>query len=363
MNYAYHFDATQFAAILAEEAQALGVHRIIATIRHVAVADSGEIARLQTDEAGDLTADLYIDCTGFRAALIGQALGAPFRGVADQLFNDRAVAIQIPYPRPDAPIASCTLSTAQEAGWIWDIGLHQRRGTGYVYSSRHTNADRAESVLRAYLGPASEKLPARHLRFNVGCRHTQWVGNCVAVGLAAGFVEPLESSGIGLVESAAYLIAHLLPGDGNMRPTAALFNQMMLERFDRVFDFIKLHYTLTKRRDTDFWRDNADPATNFTTLADKLEMWRCRPPHRLDFVTDYELYLPASWQFVLYGMEFETVLPGSTALPDYLIAQREFAAIRDVSARALRDLPDHRAMLNRIYAKAEPARRQEAVPF
>jgi tryptophan halogenase len=349
MNYAYHFDATQFAAVLAEEAQRLGVRRIAATIQTVDVDAQGNIAGLVTQEAGRLEAGLYIDCTGFRAALIGKALGAPFRSAAGQLFNDRAVALQVPYPSAATPIASCTISTAQEAGWIWDIGLQQRRGIGYVYSSRHTDADRAETLLRAHIGSGADGLIARHLRFDVGYRPLQWVGNCVAVGLAAGFVEPLEASGIGLAETAAYLIAHLFPAGGEMRATAAIFNQMMTERFTRVIDFIKMHYVLTRRRDTAFWRDNADPASMSPALVDKLAMWRNRPPHRLDFVTDYEMYLPASWQFVLYGMEFETTLPATMPLPDTAAAQHEFAMIQQVSGRALRDLPDHRALLDQIY--------------
>jgi tryptophan 7-halogenase len=353
MNYAYHFDAAEFALVLAEEAQRMGVRRIAATIQHVQVGEDGNIAAVVTEQAGPLSADLYIDCTGFRAALIGKALGAPFHSAAGQLFNDRAVAVQIPYPSPTTPIASCTISTAQEAGWIWDIGLHRRRGVGYVYSSRHTDLERAESVLRSYLGPASEGLPVRQLRFDVGYRERQWVGNCVAVGLAAGFVEPLESSGIGLVESAAYLIAHLFPADGQMRATAGLFNHMMTERFARVIDFIKMHYVLTQRRDTDFWRENADMDRISTTLADKLEMWRSRPPHRLDFVTDYEMYLPASWQFVLYGMEFQTTLPPTAHLPDLAAARREFATLRHLSDHALKDLPDHRALLDQMHRRAE----------
>ena len=353
MNYAYHFDAAEFAGVLAARAQQLGVQRIAATIRHVQVGDDGNLAGLETAEAGTLSADLYVDCTGFRAALIGKALGAPYHSAAGQLFNDRAVAVQIPYPAADTPIASTTISTAQEAGWIWDIGLHQRRGVGYVYSSRHTDLDRAEAVLRRYLGPSSEGLPIRQLRFDVGYREQQWVGNCVAVGLAAGFVEPLESSGIGLVESAAYLIAHLFPAGGEMRATANTFNHMMTERFARVIDFIKMHYVLTQRRDTEFWRENADIGRISATLADKLAMWRTRPPHRLDFITDYELYLPASWQFVLYGMEFATSLRETAQFPDMAAARQEFANLRLVTTAALRDLPDHRALLDQMYRRAD----------
>jgi tryptophan halogenase len=275
-------------------------------------------------------------------------VGSPFRSVADQLFVDRAVALQVPYARPDVKLASCTISTAQEAGWTWDIGLRQRRGLGYVYSSRHSDADRAEQVLRAHIGPTAEGLTARHLRFEVGYRPVQWIGNCVAVGLSGGFLEPLESSGIGLIETACYLIAHLFPGDGVMPPVARTFNELMAARYARVVDFLKLHYALTQRRDTAFWIENADPATRSDALTDKLALWRSRPPHRLDFIADLEMYATASWQYVLYGMQYPTRLDDPARWPDMAAARREFATLRQVGARAVLDLPDHRALLDQI---------------
>ncbi len=163
LNYAYHFDAGRFARLLAEHGRALGVHHVLGTVERVALDDDGAIASVHTREQGALCADLYVDCTGFRAALIGEALGSPFRKVDDVLFVDRALAMQVPYADPSAPIASYTISTAHEAGWTWDIGLHERRGIGYAYSSRHTSAARAEEVLRAYIGPASEGLASVEL--------------------------------------------------------------------------------------------------------------------------------------------------------------------------------------------------------
>ncbi|HEX4598145.1 MAG TPA: tryptophan halogenase family protein [Burkholderiaceae bacterium] len=356
LNYAYHFDAARFAALLCEHAKSLGVGHVLANVERVELDGSGAIASVVTRERGALTADLYVDCSGFRAALIGAALGSPFRNINDILFVDRAVAMQVPYQRPDAPIASYTISTAQEAGWTWDIGLHRRRGIGYVYSSRYTDDARAEAVLRSYIGPACEGLNPRLLKLNVGYRATQWVKNCVAVGLSAGFLEPLESSGIGLIETAAYLIAYLFPFNGDFAPAARLFNELMRSRFERIVDFVKMHYCLTQRTDTAFWADNADPRSVPDTLKEKLAMWRCRPPHRLDFVTDLEMYLPSSWQFVLYGMEFHTDLdPARACYPRFEEARHEFHMIRQVSERAVADLPTHRALVEQVYARAPAA--------
>jgi tryptophan halogenase len=353
MNYAYHFDAGKFATLLATHAKSLGVAHVVATVERVELAAPDTIGAIHTRERGALRADLYVDCTGFRAALIGQALGARTKPLADVLFVDRALAIQVPYAAPDAPIPSYTISTAHEAGWTWDIGLRQRRGVGYVYSSRHTDDARAHDVLRAYVGPQAEGLPVRALKLEVGYRETQWIGNCVAVGLSAGFLEPLESSGIGLIEAAAYLIGFLLPADGDLAPAARRFNAQMRARFERVVDFLKLHYALTRRTDGAFWRDNADPRSWTPTLADLLASWRARPPHRLDFVVDLEMYPPSSWQYVLYGMGYRTDLSAlRAAWPRMDEARREFATIAQVAERALADLPPHRALVEALVARA-----------
>ena len=353
MNYAYHFDAMRLAAVLSKAAQALGVQHKRAKVEGVELDENGAIARVRTAELGALDADLYIDCTGFRALLIGEALGSKLKPLSDVLLVDRALAVQVPYAQPDAPIASYTISTAHEAGWTWDIGLQERRGIGYVYSSRHTSDERAEAVLRAHVGAAAETLPVRPLKLPVGYRELQWKHNCVAVGLSSGFIEPLEASGIGLIEMAAYLIGFLFPFDGHTAPVAAQFNRMMKQRYERIVDFVKMHYCLTQRRDSAFWTDNTDPATIPATLQERLSQWRCRAPHRLDFVADVEMYPPSSWQYVLYGMEFQTELGlARAALTRSADARQEFAMLQQVSERALADLPDHRAYVTKLSARA-----------
>ncbi len=352
MNYAYHFDAGRFAALLATHAKSLGVAHTAATVDRVELDAQGAIAAVVTREAGMLSADLYIDCTGFRAALIEGALGSPLRAMNDVLFADRALALQVPYARSDAPIASYTIATAQEAGWTWDIGLQERRGVGYVYSSQHTDDARAEEVLRQHIGPASETLSPRLLKLKVGYRETQWVKNCVSVGLSGGFIEPLESSGVGLIETAAYLIGYLFPFNGDTAPVAKVFNDMMRQRYQRIFDFVKMHYCLTQRTDTPFWIANADPRSVPESLRERLAMWRCRPPHRMDFITDVEMYPPSSWQYVLYGMEYATEMTASrAAYPRIEDARQEFAMIRQVSHQALADLPTHRTLVEHMLAR------------
>ncbi|SKB25296.1 tryptophan halogenase family protein [Luteibacter sp. 22Crub2.1] len=357
MNHAFHFDAACFARVLAEHGQeTLGVVRHTATVERAELDEHGAIARVVTKEEGELTADLYVDCTGLRGMLIGGAMQSPFRSRADVLFADRAVAMQVPYDAPDTPIPSYTISTAQEAGWIWDIGLQKRRGVGYVYSSRHTDDERAEAVFRKYLGEAGKGGRAMQIKFETGYRPEHWRKNCVAVGLAGGFVEPLESTGIALIELATYLLTHLLPGDtDDMESAARHYNEMMVARYDRIIDFIKMHYCLSQRRDSAFWLENADPSSIPQTLREKLEKWKTRPPHRLDFVSDLEMFMTSSWQYILYGMEFRTDLePMRSAYPDVEVARREFGMIQQAAVRALDDLPDHRGLVEQLCAEHRP---------
>jgi len=356
MNYAYHFDAARFAGLLADQARSLGVQHLRDHVEHVAVGADGEIASIQTRGHGALEADLYVDCTGFRALLIGAALDSPFHSVADTLFCDTALAFQVPYSRADAPIASATIASAREAGWIWEIGLQDRRGLGYVYSSRHTSDARAEDVLRAYAGAAAQDLVPRKIPMRMGYREQQWIGNCIAVGLSGGFVEPLEASGIGLVETAVQMLAALFPHNGDMAPVARHFNAFMRARYAGIVDFLKLHYCLSQRSDSTFWRENTDPASWTPGLRDKLAMWRCRPPQRLDFLTDVEMYPPSSWQFVLYGMGFPKRMPPSPGLNAFAEpARTEFRTIAQVARRAVQDLPDHRHLVEAICAREKAA--------
>jgi tryptophan halogenase len=279
-NYAYHLDAGKFAPFLQRHCcDKLGVRHVLADVRSVAMTDDGDIRGVVTEQHGEIQGDLFVDCTGFRALLLGDALGVPFRDCGDVLFCDTALAIQVPYETETSPIASHTISTAQSAGWIWDIGLPTRRGTGHVYSSRHISDEDAERELRAYIGPAGRDLPARKIPIRSGHRETFWKRNCVAVGLAAGFLEPLEASAIVLIELSAKLIAEQMPACREvMDIVAARFNATTHYRWGRIIDFLKLHYVLSQRSDTAFWRENRARDTIPDRLDDLRMLWRDQPP-------------------------------------------------------------------------------------
>lgn len=242
-------------------------------------AENGDITSVNTAQAGTIAGDLFIDCTGFQSLLLGQHLQVPFIDCSDVLFIDTALAVQVPYESEDAPIASHTISTAQDAGWIWDIGLLQRRGIGHVYSSRHTSEEQATERLQNYVGSAFKNVSLRKIPIHSGHRQIFWKNNCVAVGLSAGFLEPLEASALVLVELSASMIAEQLPACREvMDITAKRFNDTFLYRWARIIDFLKLHYILSKRTDNAFWIDNRDPATIPHSLQELMQLWRYQPP-------------------------------------------------------------------------------------
>jgi tryptophan halogenase len=351
-NYAYHLDAGKFAPFLAKHCtDKLGVRHVLADVVSVQQADSGDIQSVLTPQAGEISGDLFIDCSGFSALLIGKTLGVGFRSCSDILFCDTALAVQVPFDRPDAPLASQTISTAQEAGWIWDIGLPTRRGVGYVYSSRHTSEEVARETLLRYIGERHRELPVRKIPIRSGHRETFWKNNCIAVGLAAGFLEPLESSAIVLAELSAKYIAEQLPACREvMDLVAKRFNEVTHYRWGRIIDFLKLHYVLTQRTDSAFWRDNVDPAGIPERLKELLTLWKYQSPWFFDeFDRLEEVFPAASYQYVLYGMGFRTeVAPvdarDTAALASRLVTQNE-RMIGEMRTR----LPQHRELLNKIF--------------
>ncbi len=351
-NYAYHLNAGKFAEFLKRHCvEKLGVKLILDDVTAVNAAQNGDIASLATAASGNVGGDLFIDCTGFASLLLGKHLGVPFIDKNDVLFIDNALAVQVPYEHEDSPIACHTISTGQAAGWIWDIGLQHRRGVGYVYSSQHTSPEQAEQTLRDYVGPAMETLNPRKIPIRTGHRQLFWKNNCVAVGLSAGFLEPLEASAIVLVELSAEMIAEQLPAcRAVMEVTAKRFNETFLYRWQRIIDFLKLHYLLSQRTDSDFWEDNRNPQSIPESLRELISLWRYRPPGNHDFTSNNEVFPAASYQYVLYGMGFKT----DTRFLAHTLVEREQAEEqfkRNTRAiqQALATLPKHRDLLRKVH--------------
>lgn len=257
VSYSYHLDATRFGEFLKERiALPAGVAHVVDEVTEVVVGEDGFVDCVRSAGHGELRADLYVDCTGFRSLLLGQALGGEFIDYTDKLPNDRAIAVRMPYRDKEAELHPYTSATALEAGWVWNIPLWSRVGTGYVYSSAHKNRDQAEAELRRHLGEARVKdLDFHHIDMRIGRRRHPWHNNVVAVGLASGFIEPLESTGIELIQVGAdFLCYYLESRDDNSAVTRVLYNKKMQIVYDEIADYIQLHFILSEREDTAYWR-------------------------------------------------------------------------------------------------------------
>jgi len=351
-NYAYHLDAGKFAPFLQKHCtEKLGVRHVLADVKSVTQTEQGDIKCVVTEQAGEIAGDLFIDCTGFSALLLGKTLGVGFKSCSDILFCDTALAVQVPFHAPDAPMASHTISTAQKNGWIWDIGLPTRRGIGYVYSSRHSSEEAAQEELAAYVGPQIKNLSVRKIPIRSGHREIFWKNNCVAVGLAAGFLEPLEASAIVLIELSAKLIAEQMPANREvMDLVAARFNEVTAYRWGRIIDFLKLHYVLTQRTDSQFWIDNVDPVGTPERLTNLLKLWKYQSPWFTDeFDRIEEVFPQASYQYVLYGMGFRTEVPPMATDATQVLASRYVNENQNVTRQLRSQLPKNRDLIRKIH--------------
>jgi glycine/D-amino acid oxidase-like deaminating enzyme len=360
-NYAYHLDAGKFGDFLKKHCvDKLGVSHVLDHVEGVVPAENGDIDALETSAHGKLEGDLFIDCTGFASLLIGKHYDVPFVSRKEILFNDSALALQVPYEEDDSPIASQTTATAQTAGWIWDIGLPTRRGIGHVYSSSHTSDEAAESELRAYVAATSGTLESdvgpRKITFNPGHRDTFWHRNCVAVGISAGFIEPLEASALALIELSAAMIRDEMPANRDvMDIVAGRFNETFRYRWDRIMDFLKLHYVLSQRTDSDYWKDNRRPDSIPERLAELLQLWKYQPPSRRDVNQIEEIFPSASYQYVLYGMGFRPEDSGATRRSaDAAVADRLFSESAGLAGKMLAGLPTTRELINHINRRGLP---------
>lgn len=348
LHYAYHLDAAKFSKLLSEHAKnKFFVNYVSANVDDVSFDSEGNIATLKTDRQGELEFDFYVDCSGFSAFLIGKKLGVAFIDKKDQLFIDRAIVAQVPTAF-DAPIPPYTIATAHQAGWIWDIALTQRRGTGFVYSSAHMDKNEAEKKFDIYLGGALADVNYREIPMNVGYREKFWHKNCVAVGLAQGFVEPLEATAMLVADLSAKALAADFPNTKNeMAGLSIRFNDRLKCTWDGVVDFIQLHYYLSDRNDSEFWVETKNEAILSKPLRESLIAWGSKSPVEEEFFSGSGVFNVENFLYVLYGMNFKSdVLRISS---EYVkSSERSIAVMHKNAEKIISSLPSHRDLLDKI---------------
>ena len=341
-DYAYHFDATKYAAFLRRYSEARGVHRHEGRVVDVAQdPESGHILSVATDDGRTLVGDLFIDCTGFTGLLIEGALAAGYENWSRWLPCDRAVAVAC---EPSGPTRSHTVSTAHRAGWQWRIPLRHRTGNGHVYCSAFESAEGATDTLLANLDGAPTADP-RHLRFTTGMRRKFWSGNCVAVGLSAGFMEPLESTSLHLIQYAVMRLVAMLPDRGMSPLLADEYNALTCAEYERIRDFLVLHYHATERDDSPFW-DHCRTMDIPDSLRRKIAVFR---RHGLIVSDERELFHNPSWLAVYAG---QGILPDRAPVPSELrsdIPVRErMSQIRSAITDAAGAMPTHDQYLEQL---------------
>ncbi len=345
-NYAYHFDAGLYAGFLRTLALKRGVRRTEGRIVEVVRRADGGVAGLKLADGRELAGELFIDCSGFAALLLGRTLDEPFVDFSHWLPVDRAWAV--PSESSGSELTPYTRATALEAGWAWRIPLRNRIGNGHVFASRYIDEERARAqLLRQLDGPALAE--PRLLRFTTGHRQRSWVHNVVGLGLASGFLEPLESTSIYLIQSGlGHLIPQLQRGTAMPKAEVGNYNAIMARQFERIRDFIILHYCLTARRDGELWRTMASmelPAT----LAFKLHAWRqAGVLHQYQ----WEGFDAHSWLAIHAGMGHwpERADPELAHMPreEALQALRQR---REAIAAVVAAMPPHDAYLRRMLAR------------
>nr|WP_202131590.1 tryptophan halogenase family protein [Aurantiacibacter rhizosphaerae] len=320
-SYGYHFDAFKLGAFLREWAVARGVRHLPLKVEEVVLGDDGDVAALQCEDGQRIEGDFFVDCSGFRAMIAQGALGGEFLSFADNLFNDRAVVVpteRIANYRPQ------TESVAMKAGWRWQIPLTTRTGNGYVYSSSHISDDDAAAELIEAVGLKGGDAEPRILQMKVGRMAESWRGNCLAAGLAQGFIEPLEATALHIVIATALEFAETYENAGFTAEGRDTFNRSIAARYESIRDYIVAHYRMNQRNDKGYWRQNASNQALSDGLKSLMTAWFTHKDiaeaNRQAYAQP--AYSAASWHclFAGYGTFPPTAkmqpLPAGVAAPD-----------------------------------------------
>jgi len=340
LNYAYHLDAGRYARFLRRFSEHFGVERIEAKIASVEQAANGDIAALVLDSGKRIDGDLFIDCTGFRSLLLGQTLGVAYQDWSHWLFNDSAIAVQTESMGPALPM---TRSIAHDWGWQWRIPLQNRVGNGIVYASRFVDDDTAKATLLGNIEGKALTEP-RVIRFKPGQREKTWSHNCVAIGLSSGFLEPIESTSIHLIQRSIVRLLQNFPSQGIRQTDVEEFNRQTWSEIEFIRDFIILHYKVTERRDSPYWKQAAEMAVP-PQLQHRIDMFQ---QTGRSFRVLNELFAENSWIQVMLG---QGIMPDQYHPSADLMGDEELSGflegIRTHVDRTVAQLPAHQEYVER----------------
>ena len=341
--HGYHFDAMLLGRFLHKKALERGVRYKPCHVTHATLGADGAIASVHTKEGETIPADLFVDCSGFAGLLIDKALQTPFVSFANNLFNDAAVAI--PTPLGEA-LPSETVSTALKHGWAWKIPLTSRFGNGYVYSTQFCSPDGAETELRERLGLLDSDVQARHLKMRIGRVTRHWNRNCLAVGLAQGFIEPLEATALLFIQKTAASFVEFLEKGDLGEEAHDRFNALVNVHFEGTRDYIVTHYKTNTREDTEYWRANAANLNLSDDLKKLYSLWMAGKSivpgvRRQEIGKGYPVF---SWYSIMAGMG---IFPDASDLrtPTSKEGRYSMAEIDDLLGRSSGNYPDHREAL------------------
>ncbi len=307
VDYAYHFNAAKFSELLAKNAcDRFGVKHIFETVNRVEKNNDGSIKSLVYNSGTEQAFDFYVDCSGFASLLIDKTLKVPFVDKSAQIMTD-TVLVYRQALSDNEELSPYTLSTAHQSGWVWEIPLTSRKGFGFVYSSQFMSEDKAVEKFSRYVGKNLQGEDVRKVPMKIGYRGSFWQSNCAALGLAQGFVEPLEATSILVTDFSAQLLARKFPRfTHDMERLSAHCNTLVSYTWERVIDFVQLHYFASDRRDSEFWQVNTEEAAISDVLKERLAMWRLQPPQKFDFFSRFDIFGPENYQYILYGMKYPT---------------------------------------------------------
>jgi hypothetical protein len=347
--YAYHFNAALLAHFMKDYAVKRNVEQILDDVVEVKQNANGYITHVVLKERGELEGDLFIDCTGFRGLLINKTLEEPFISFSESLLCDSAIALQIPKDVEQAGINPYTTATALSAGWVWNIPLYGRDGTGYVYSSAFKSAEEAETEFRKYLGSASDNCKPNHIKMRIGRNRNSWVKNCVAIGLSSGFVEPLESTGIFFIQHGIEELVSHFPDLNFDQKNIESYNINVARCIDGVREFLTLHYFASTRADTPFWRATKHDVLICDELRERLRLWKARLPNSRNVNPYYHGFEAYSYSVMLLGLGYrpERNLPVLDHLDDRNV-RATFRTIKQQAEDLSKTLPSQYDYLTEV---------------